>query len=185
MIIYNKMNILSYKEIQTAIPVWTELLRLNPIDKDAIVLEPFKGDGNLYNLIDTNQKYYCEIEENKDIYDFKEKDEITTIITNPPFKANIPNKKGEMVYKNAVFFFLDYFTLNYKNLNTLGFLINATAFNSLTPYRLTKLAKQGFTISAITILNTNWWYGTYYYIIFRKDYTNKTDIHIIPKTFMK
>jgi len=179
------MNILSYDFIQTRKDVWTELLRLNPIDKDAIVLEPFAGQKSLYNQVETNKKYYCEIEEKKDIFDFEHKDEITCIITNPPFRSFIPNKKGEMVYKNAIFFFLDYFTLNYKNLNTLGFLINATGFNALTPYRLAKLAKQGFTISAITILNTNWWYGTYYYIVFRKDYTNKTDIHIIPKTFMK
>jgi hypothetical protein len=179
------MNILSYEEIQTAIPVWTELLKLNPIEPNSTFLEPFKGKGSLYNQIETNKKYYCEIEEKKNIFDFEHKDEITCIITNPPFKALIPNKKGEMVYKNAIFFFLDYFTLNYKNLNTLGFLINATGFNALTPYRLTKLAKQGFTISAITILNTNWWYGTYYYLIFRKDYNNKTDIHIIPKTFIK
>lgn len=179
------MNTLSYEEIQTAIPVWTELLRLNPIDKDAIVLEPFKGLGNLYNLIDTNKKYYCEIEEDKNIFDFKEKDNITCIYTNPPFKCLIPNKKGEMVYKNAIFFFLDYFTLNYKNLNTLGFLINATGFNALTPYRLTKLKTQGFTISAITILNTNWWWGTYYFIVLKKNDTNKANIHIIPKTFLK
>ena len=177
--------ILSYEFIQTAIPVWSELLKLNPIDKDVIFLEPFAGQKSLYNQVETTKKYYCEIEEGKDIFDFQHKDDITCIITNPPFKANIPNKKGEMVYKNAVFFFLDYFTLNYKNLNTLGFLINATSFNALTPYRLTKLAKQGYTVSAITILNTNWWYGTYYYIVFRKDYTNKTDIHIIPKTFIK
>lgn len=99
------MNTLSYEFIQTAIPVWTELLKLNPIDKDAIFLEPFKGHGNLYNLIDTNKKYYCEIEEGKDIFNFEHKDEITTILTNPPFKSFIINKKGQMVYKNAIFFF--------------------------------------------------------------------------------
>lgn len=179
------MNMCSYEEIQTRQDVWAELLRLNPINKEEIFLEPFLGEASLFKQVDCSIKYWCEIEEDRDIFDFKEKDDITCIYTNPPFKSFIPNKNGDKEYKNAVFFFLDYFTLNYKNLNTLGFLINATAFNALTPYRLTKLEKQGFTISAMTILNTNYWYGTYYFIVLKKNNTNKTDIHIIPKTFLK
>jgi hypothetical protein len=179
------MNILSYTDIQTPIPVWTELLKLNPIDANEIFFEPFKGHGNLYNQVDTNTKFYTEIEEGKDVFDFDKKNEVTCIYTNPPFKALIPNKKGEKVYKNAVFFFLDYFVSMYPKLNTIGFLINANSFNALTPYRLSKLAKQGFTISGITFLNTNYWYGGYYFVVFKRDNNGLAKINIIEKTFTK
>ena len=179
------MTTLNYYEIQTPSNVWYELLQLNPIDKKTIMYEPFRGEGSLCNQVDCPVKFWSEIEEGKDVFDFQNKTEVTCIYTNPPFKALIPNEKGEKVYKNAVFFFLDYFVSMYPNLNTIGFLINSNAFNSFTPYKLAKLAKQGFTISAITFLNTNYWYGGYYFLVFRKDYTNKTDIHIIEKTFTK
>ena len=163
------MTTLNYLQIQTPKNVWIELLRLNPIDPNEIFFEPFAGEKSLLDLVDTNTKFYTEIEEDKDVFDFKEKTEVTCIYTNPPFKAFIPNKKGEKVYKNAVFFFLDYFVSMYPNLDTLGFLINANSFNALTPFRLAKLAKQGFTISAITFLNTNYWYGSYYFVVFKRN----------------
>ncbi|MFO0007509.1 MAG: hypothetical protein ACK559_40985, partial [bacterium] len=147
--------------------------------------EPFKGEGSLFNLVETNTKYCTEIEEGKDVFDFQNKNEITTIYTNPPFKANIPNKKGEKVYKNSVFFFFDYFVSMYPKLNTIVFLINANLFNALTLYRLAKLAKQGFTISAITFLNTNYWYNGYYFVVFKKDNNSLAKINIIEKTFTK
>ena len=179
------MTLLNYLEIQTPPDVWKELLKLNPIDKEAKFYEPFRGEGSLFNQVECDVKYWSEIEEDRDVFDFEFPNDVTCIYTNPPFKANIKNKKGEKVYKNAVFYFLDYFVSMYPNLDTIGFLINANGFNSLTPYKLAKLAKQGFNISAITFLNTNYWYGGYYFIVFRKNYTNKADIHIIEKTFTK
>jgi hypothetical protein len=179
------MALLNYLEIQTPIDVWKELLKLNPIDANETFFEPFKGIGNLYNQVETNKKYWTEIEEDRDVFNFEFPNDVSLIYTNPPFKANIKNKKGEMVYKNAIFYFLDYFVTTYPKLTTIGFLINANGFNSLTPYKLAKLAKQGFTISTITFLNTNYWYGGYYFCVFKKNNTNKTDIHIIEKTFTK
>lgn len=177
-------NILNYMEIQTPIEVWTELLRLNPIDETEIFFEPFRGEGSLFNQVNTNTKYWTEIEEDKDVFDFEYKNDITCIYTNPPFKALIPNKKGQKVYKNAVFYFLDYFVSMYPKLNTIGFLINANSFNALTPYRLARLKTKGFTISGITFLNTNYWYGSYYFVIFKRN-NESANIHIIEKTFTK
>jgi hypothetical protein len=179
------MTLLNYLDIQTPIDVWTELLELNPIDPNEIFYEPFKGEGSLFNQVQTNKKYWSEIEEDEDVFNFKNKDEVTCIYTNPPFKTNIKNKKGESVYKNAIFYFLDYFVSMYPKLTTIGFLINANGFNSLTPYKLAKLAKQGFTISAITFLNTNYWYGGYYFCVFKKNNNGLAKINIIEKTFTK
>jgi hypothetical protein len=178
-------ELLTYMEIQTPTEVWEKLLYINPIDPDEIFYEPFKGEGNLYNLVITNKnKYWTEINEGKDVFDFENKDEITCLYTNPPFKCNIKNAKGDFVYKNSTYYFLEYFVSYYKNLTTIGFLINAKSFLSLTPCRLKKLQDKGFSVANITILNTNYWWGIYYFVLFKRNHTNKF-INIIEKTFTK
>jgi hypothetical protein len=177
------MNTLNFEDIQTPTDVWSKLLELNPIDDDAIFYEPFKGVGNLYNLV-TNKKYWTEITEGKDVFDFDKKDEITCIYSNFPFKCNIPNKKGELKYKNAGYFFLEYFADNYPNLDTIGTLVSSKIFNSFTPKRLKKLQDKGFTIKSMTCLNCNYWYSTYYFVLFERN-TNNDFIKIIDKTFTK
>jgi hypothetical protein len=171
----------SFDDIQTPIDVWQKILELNPIDNDAIFYEPFKGTGNLYNQI-TNKKYWSEITENKDVFDFENKNEITCIYSNFPFKCMIPNKKGEMKYKNAGYYFLEYFIDNYPNLKTLGSLMSSKLFNALTPKRLKKLADKGFTIKSITCFNCTYWYNIYYFVLFEKN-TNNDFIKVIEKTF--
>jgi hypothetical protein len=175
---------LDYFDIQTPPEVWSEILKLNPIDTDAIFFEPFAGECSLYNQIG-NEKYWCEIELQKDVFDFEDVEKITCIYTNPPYKADIPQKSGIKKYKNASFFFLSYFCGLYPNLDTIGFLMSANLFNALTPFRLNALKEKGFTISAITILNTNFWRSTHYFVVFKKDNTDNAKIHIIPKTFQK
>jgi hypothetical protein len=175
---------LDYMAIQTDPSIWTKLLELNPIHPDEVFLEPFSGENSLFDQVDTNNKQWCEITKGRDIfdYDFANSD-VTVLYTNPPFKSDIPNKKGIKSYKNCVFFFLEYFMKNLKHLKTIGFLINAKSFCSLTPNRLHKLEQLGFSISNITVLNTTLWYGCYYFILFESRQTNKF-IKIIPKTFI-
>jgi len=179
------MSLLKYEDIQTPKDVWEKLLQLNPVAKDEIFYEPFVGEHTLYNQIDCKTKYWTEITKGKDVFDFDKdkKDEITCIYSNPPFKSWIYNKKKEKVYKNSVYYFLDYFITNYPNLNTIGFLINAKSFNALTPFRLSNLSKKGFNISAITILNTAYWFQTYYFVVFQKKEDKRANIYIIEKTF--
>lgn len=172
----------SYQDIQTPVDVWTKLLELNPIDCNEIFYEPFAGEMNLYNQIQTNKKYWSEITKGRDVFDFEYKDEVTCIYSNFPFKCNIPNKKGELKYKNAGYFFLEYFADNYPNLDTIGTLVSSKIFNSFTPKRLKKLQDKGFTIKSITCLNCNYWYNTYYFVLFERN-TNNDFIKIIEKTF--
>jgi hypothetical protein len=173
---------LDYLSIQTSKDVWEALLKLNPINEDDYVLEPFAGENSLYDLIQTN-KDWAEITKGRDIfqYDF-ENSKATVVYTNPPFKCDIPNKKGEMKYKNSCYFFLEFFMQKLKKLNKIGFLINAKSFGSLTPNRLTKLKKLGFEITSITVLNLSYWWGTYYFVVFEKEPTNKL-VKVISKTF--
>ena len=177
------METCAYQDIQTPVDVWTKILELHPISSDEVFYEPFAGDNTLFDQIHTN-KYWSEITRNKDVFEFDKKELITTIYTNPPFRTFIPNAKGEKAYKNAVFYFLDYFVSSYPNLNRIGFLINAKSFTALTPCRLAKLEKKGFAMTRLTVLNTNYWYGCYFFVVFERKGTNKEiKINYIEKTF--
>jgi hypothetical protein len=177
------MTILSYLDIQTPIDVWTKLLEFHPIDANDILYEPFAGENSLFNQIQTNKKYSTEITKGTDVFDFKEKDEITCIYTNPPYTCSIPNKKGVFKERNAVYFFVEYFMTNYPNLKKIGFIMNQKCFSSFTPKRLKKLNDLGFTISTMTLFNCNYWYGLQYFVVFDKN--ENTCYKYIEKTFLK
>ena len=177
------MTILSYLDIQTPIDVWTELLRLHPLDKENIFYEPFCGEGSLYDQVDCSIKYSTEITKGTNVFDFKEKDEIEVIYTNPPYLCLIPNKKGVFKERNAVYFFMEYFMTNYPNLKKIGFIMNQKCFSSFTPKRLKKLQDLGFSISTMTLFNCNYWYGLQYFVVFNKD--ENTCYKYIEKTFIK
>ena len=174
------MNILNYQEIQTPPDVWSEILKLNPIDENDVFLEPFAGECSLYNQVTNKNKDWCEITRDKDIFNYDFKNSLVSCIyTNPPFKAMIKGK-----YKNSVYYFLEYFMIHFPKLEKIGFLINAKSFQSITPKRMAKLNSLGFYVCSITLLNCNYWYGLYYFILFDKQQTNKC-IKVIEKTFKK
>ena len=175
---------LDYMAIQTSPDVWSEILKLNPINPDEVFYEPFAGENSLFDQVVTNKdKEWTEITKGRDVFDYDfENSDVTVIYTNSPFKCDIPNKKGEMKYKNCVFYFLDLFMTKLKHLKTIGFLMSSKCFYSLTPNRLNKLEQLGFSISNITVLNTNYWYGIYLFVKWDKNATNKL-VQIIPKTF--
>jgi hypothetical protein len=176
---------LDYMEIQTRPDIWSKILELNPINPDEVVFEPFAGENSLYNQIPNENKEWCEITKGRDIFDYDfENSNVTCIYTNPPYKADIPDRNGKKTFKNCVYYFLEMFMTRLKHLHTIGFLINAKSFVSLTPCRLTKLKKLGFEITNITILNTNYWYGTYFFVKFDRDVTD-SPVKIIEKTFLK
>jgi len=164
----------SYEDIQTPIEVWKEILTKFPINENDIFFEPFKGEGNLYNQLTSNKKEYCEIKEDKNIFDYNFVDsKVTTIYTNPPFKCLVPitNKKKGIVqwkYKNCVYYFLHLFMTKCTHLHTVGFLINEKSFVSLTPKRLHELTKLGFYIHQIGVLNIQKWFGRYFFVLFKK-----------------
>ena len=177
---------LDYMAIQSPPDVWEKILELNPINPDEVFMEPFAGENSLYDQVQTNKdKEWCEITKGRDIfnYDFDNSD-VTCIYTNSPFKCDIPNKKGIKSYKNCIFYFLNLFMTRLKHLKTIGFLMSSKCFYSLTPNRLNKLSNLGFTISNITVLSTNYWFGLYYFVKWEKNATNKF-VHIIPKTFLQ
>jgi hypothetical protein len=69
---------------QTPVECIKALLPFVDFTRDPDFIEPCKGEGNIYNLIPCQHKYWCEITAKKDYFkrDFKRVD---LIITNPPF----------------------------------------------------------------------------------------------------
>lgn len=61
-----------------------QLIDKLPIQQSDTILEPCRGKGAFYNNFPSqNIKYYCEIDENIDFFDFNTK--VDWIITNPPY----------------------------------------------------------------------------------------------------
>ena len=54
------------------------------------VLEPCRGDGNIWHLIPTGPKrYWCEIEEGRDYLKYRPRREFDLILTNPPYSLAV------------------------------------------------------------------------------------------------
>ena len=176
----------TYEEIQTPKEVWESILEKCPIQSDEIFYEPFKGTGSLFNQVNVPVKYWSEITEGKDVFDFdyQTNNDITTIYTNPPFKCLIPNKKGIMKIKNCCYFFLEYFMKHFVSLKKIGFIMNVACFQSLTPKRLQQLDALGFVISKIVVFNVQKWFGRYYFVQFERktEQTNKF-VDYLPNYF--
>lgn len=61
-----------------------QLIAKLPIKSTDTILDPCKGGGAFYdNYPSENTKYYCEIDEGKDFFDFNTK--VDWIISNPPY----------------------------------------------------------------------------------------------------
>ena len=158
---------------------------VNPqIPQGDSILEPFKGNGAFYDkILDSNPKFYCEIDDGIDFFDYDKKHDWA--ISNPPFRVMV---RGEDT------------TLNYKSTRTLkkalnlpdgwvrlnafvpiinrtmeicdkGFfyLINHKLWSTLTVKRLRGWSENGWVISAIMVIEIKKWYGRYYMIKFEKN----------------
>lgn len=176
----------TYQEIQTDPNIWQKLLELNPIDFNEHFMEPFAGENSLYDQVPNSKKEWCEITRGKDIFDYDFKNsQVTCIYTNPPFKANIPDAKNIFKYKNCVYYFLEYFISKLSKLNKIGFLINSKSYQSITPKRMAKLNRLGFYVTSMTMLNCDYWFGLYWFIVLERNPTNKDFIKVIENTFRK
>ena len=129
-----------------------------PISEKDIVLDPFKGDGVFYNNLPECNKVYCEIEEGKDFFKFEEK--VDWIISNPPYRFFIGEKKY-----NGFPPIMDKSVLLAEK--GIAFLVNWKVFNAITTHRLKKW--QPFNITKIVLLEIKKWFGRYYLIVFEKN----------------
>lgn len=100
-------------------------------------LEPCYGNGAIYNKINCNNKYFCEIQPpfNKDYLKEKFDQKFDLIITNPPFSLAQEFLEKSLQESDLVFYLL--------RLNFLGSQKRKTFFNKVgTPDKLFILSKR-------------------------------------------
>ena len=135
---------------QTPKKCWEAILKTIPFKPGEKVLEPAKGEGNLYNQLPAKvDKSWCEYKDGKDFFAYKGK--VDTVITNPPYK-----ERGE----NLVIPFIEK-AMEVADERVI-MLLNHNCFLSLTPKRLAKWEDQGWGFTSLGIYNIKKWFGRYY-----------------------
>ena len=133
--------------IYTPKPVALDMINICKITADMKVLDPSRGGGIFYNNLPPCIKSYCEIQENKDFFEFKEKQDL--IIGNPPY--SLWDK------------WIDHTcTLTDKFCYIFGIL-------NLRPNRIDYLQKKGYGITYLKIIQIDWWFGASFIVIFEKN----------------
>lgn len=148
------------KELQyTPIEIANDIINECNVNGDYSILDPSAGDNRVfYNGFPTEKKYYCEIEDGKDFFDWNEK--IDWIIGNPPYRFFIGDKK----YNGFPYFMEHSVKIADKG---IGFLVNWKVFNAITTSRLNKW--QPFNITKIKLYEVKKWFGRYYLVVFEKN----------------
>ncbi len=114
------------------------------------VIDPCRGDGAFYdNLPDNVIKSYCEINENKDYLEHKDKVDIT--LSNPPF---VPRK----LFWNFMQVAMD------TTDREIYWLINMCSLNVFTPKRLLEMKDKNWFINHFHIVADKRWFGRYVWV---------------------
>jgi len=158
---------------------------VNPqIPQGDSILEPFKGNGAFYDkILDSNPKFYCEIDDGIDFFDYDKKHDWA--ISNPPFRVMVRGEDPALNYKSTrtlkkalnlpdgwvrlnAFIPIINRTMEICN-KGFFYLVNHKLWSSLTVKRLKEWSEKGWVISAIMIIEISKWYGRYYMIKFEKN----------------
>ena len=122
-------------------------IMIKDIDINDSIIDSCKGRGAFYNSFKNNNKYYCEINEGKDYFDFTDKVDLN--YGNPPY--SILSKWLEHSYKIT----------NKK----IKFIIG---MYSLTPVRLKKAEENGFYLTELILTQIPTWFQRSYIITLEK-----------------
>lgn len=145
---------------QTPKELAKDLMPYVPLVSGDRVCEPFRGEGAFYNAFPPNCiSSWAEIQQGKDFRDLS--GEIDWVITNPPFKLEVPGKRV-----NAFWYLLDYYTQRVKK--GVAFLANDACFCTLTPRRMKLLQERGFSITKIVVCSVKKWRGRYFFFLVEK-----------------
>ena len=145
---------------QTPKELAKDLVALCAIEKDDMVIEPFKGEGAFYDAFPEDcKKEWAEITEGKDWKEITRA--FDWVITNPPFRFDLPGKRV-----NSFWVIVEYYAQRARK--GMAFLCNDNCFTTLTPKRLAYLKELGWEITQIVCCAVKKWRGRYLFVIFEK-----------------
>lgn len=142
-----KKNKTANDVIYTPLPVALKMIQMCNITPDMKVLDPCSGAGVFYNNLPDCYKDWCEITSYRNFFDCNERYDL--IIGNPPY--SLWNKWIEHTMK-----------LTNKFCYIFGFL-------NLTQSRLNKIFENGFSITAIHVVDIEYFFGNSFLIVFEKN----------------
>jgi len=122
-------------------------------DSDS-VLDPCRGGGVFYDQLTNDKKYYCEISENKDFFDFNE--HVDVIIGNPPYSM-----------------WDDWLNHTVKICDKFCYVFGVYNF---TPPRLQRIKDSGFEITKFTVCKVDWWFSPTFVVVFERGATGIVDV---------
>jgi hypothetical protein len=138
-----------HDKIYTPVDVARLLIDMTDIKEDDTVLDPSRGGGVFFdNLPPCREKYWCEIDDGMDFFEFNK--DVDIIIGNPPFSMwnrwlehSVSLKPRKIAY-------------------VFGML-------NLTPLRLKLLKENGYVLSKIHITTINTWFANSILAVFERD----------------
>jgi hypothetical protein len=138
-----------HDKVYTPLEVARMLIEMTDIKETDTVLDPSKGGGVFFdNLPPCREKYFCEIDEGIDFFEFH--NEVTTIIGNPPYSLwnrwlehSVSLKPRKIAY-------------------VFGML-------NVTPLRLKLLKDNGYVLSKLHITTVAGWFANCVLAVFERD----------------
>lgn len=140
--------------IYTPKPVAMSMIEACNIKPNMKVLDPSKGGGVFYDNLPKCNKDYCEITENKDFFNYKEK--VDLVIGNPPYSMWDKWIEHTMTITNKFCYIWGVF--------------------NFTPKRLQNIQKKGWSITYFELTKVDWWFSSSFIVIFEKNEYIKTHI---------
>ena len=144
-----KERVTPHDKVYTPVDVARLLIHMTDIKETDTVLDPSKGGGVFFdNLPQCREKYWCEIDDGVDFFEFNK--EVDIIIGNPPYSLwtrwlehSVSLKPRKIAY-------------------VMGQL-------NLTPLRLKLLKENGYVLSKIHISTVSGWFGNCVLAVFERD----------------
>jgi len=122
--------------IYTPTPLALTMIKMTDIQSDEVVLDPSKGGGVFFDNLPDCKKYYCEISEGIDFYDWHMP--VDVVIGNPPYSEWTKWLEHTLRICKKRFCYI-------------------FGMNSLTGNRLQMIREAGFGITKIHTVKVAWW----------------------------
>lgn len=147
--------------IYTPLSVALKMIEMCDIKEGEKVLDPCFGGGIFYNNFPEGcEKFYCEIEQGKDFFDFDTR--VDWVIGNPPF--SIWNEWIAHTIKITDKFCYIFGSLNFSDV------------------RIRTIIENGFGVTKIHCVRIKWWFSHQYMVVFEK---NKQSIITVSESVIR